>query len=339
MVLSLGELASYLDAEIHGDPEGKVRSISSLADANSDQVSFLASAKYLEQLKQTSAGAVILPAAVADQAPCSTLVVPDPYLAFARVTQLFDNRPKVVSVHPSAVVDPDATLGEGVSVAANAVIGKGACVGSHCEIGAGVVIGERASLGEACVIYPNVTIYHDVELGARVRVHSGSVLGSDGFGFAPHSGGWERIAQIGTLVIGDDVSIGSNTSIDRGALDNTVIADGVIIDNLVHMAHNVEIGTNSAIAGCVGIAGSTKIGSGCTMAGGVAVAGHLTICDGVHMTGMAMITNSIDVSGSYSSGTSFMPTSQWRRSVGRFKQLDSIAKRLQKLEKTQEGKA
>lgn len=339
MVLSLGELASYLDAEIQGDPDTRILGISSLLDASSEQVSFLASAKYLDQLKQTSAGAVIVPAKVAAEAPCPALVVPDPYLAFARVTQLFDNRPKVTSVHPSAVVDPSATLGEGVSIAANAVIGKDACIGSHSEIGAGVVIGERASLGEACVIYPNVTIYHDVELGARVRVHSGSVLGSDGFGFAPHAGGWERIAQIGTLIIGDDVSIGSNTSIDRGALDNTVIADGVIIDNLVHMAHNVEIGERTAVAGCVGIAGSTKIGAGCTMAGGVAIAGHLTICDGVHMTGMAMITNSIDVPGSYSSGTSFMSTSQWRRSVGRFKQLDSIAKRLQKLEKTQEGKA
>lgn len=340
MELSLAELAQQLGADLDGDPNYRVNGIESLESAEPSHIAFLASGKYQDQLLASQAGAVIVARDFAEQLSCHVLRVDDPYLSFARVSQLFDDRvPFNKGIHPSAAIDSSAVLGEGVCVGPNAVIGARAEIGDGCDIGAGAVVGHDAVLGCDCVIHANVTLYHKVQLGDRVRIQSGTVIGSDGFGFAPDSGRWERIAQLGKVILGDDVQIGSNTSIDRGALENTVIGDNVIIDNLVHIAHNVKIGSGSAIAGCVGIAGSTTIGKHCIFAGGVAIAGHLTICDGVQLNGMAMITNSIHEPGSYSSGTGFLPTSVWRRCVGRFKQLDSLAKRLQKLEKSQEGKA
>jgi UDP-3-O-[3-hydroxymyristoyl] glucosamine N-acyltransferase len=217
------------------------------------------------------------------------------------------------------------------------VIEAGAVIGPDVVLGAGVYVGQDSQLGAATRIYPHVAIYHDVHIGEYCIVHSQAVLGADGFGFAPGSDGWEKICQLGGVRIGDRVEIGACTTVDRGTLDHTVIADGAIIDNLVQIAHNCRIGRNTAIAGCAGLAGSTIIGDNCTLSGGVGVVGHLEICDNVHVTGMSMVTKSISEPGSYSSGTPLSATRDWKRNAVRFSQLESIQKRLVGLEKKRDS--
>jgi UDP-3-O-[3-hydroxymyristoyl] glucosamine N-acyltransferase len=340
MELSLAELARHLGAELRGDGDVMIRGVGSLHQSGEDQVSFIANSGYLVHLEETRAAAVIVTAAMADKAPCAALIVDDPYLCFARTTQIFDNRPRrEPGVHPTAVVDSSCRIGTDVYIGPNVVVGPGCVIGDSSEIWPGTVIGDNCIIGSSCVLNANVTLYHGVTLGNQVRVQSGTVIGGDGFGYAPNKGKWERIAQLGGVQIGDNVEIGANTCIDRGALGDTVIANNVILDNLIQIAHNVKIGEGTAIAGCVGIAGSTDVGKNCTLAGGVGLTGHIKITDGVHISGMSLVTNSILESGAYASGTSHMPVHEWRRSAARFKQLDSMAKRLQKLEKSQEGKA
>ena len=340
MELSLAEIAQHLGAELRGDGSVTIRGVGSLLQAGADQVSFLANSGYQSQLKDTGAAAVIITESLADQVPCAALIVKDPYLCFARTTQIFDNRPlRAPEVHPSAFVDESARLGADVYIGPKAVIGPRVVVGDRTEVGAGTVIGDDSQIGSDCVLNANITIYHGVTIGNHVRVQSGTVIGGDGFGYAPNKGKWERIAQLGGVQIGNYVEIGANTCIDRGALGDTIIEDHVILDNLIQIAHNVKVGEGTAMAGCVGIAGSTEIGRNCTLAGGVGLAGHLKLTDGVHISGMTLVTNSILEPGAYASGTSHMPVHEWRRSAARFKQLDSMAKRLQKLEKSQEGKA
>lgn len=337
MQLSLGELAHHLGATLRGDAGLMIRGVRTLKEAGSGDVSFLANPSYRSQLADTRASAVIVAADVADEVPGAALIVANPYLSFALVTQLFDNRPKPVgTVHPSAVVAASAQLGDNVTVGPNAVIGEHCVIGSGCEIGPGTVIGDHCVLGSDCLLHANVTLYHDVTLGERVRIHSGTVIGADGFGFAPDKGRWHKIAQLGGVRIGDDVEIGANTCIDRGALGDTVIGNHAILDNLIQIAHNVNIGDGTAIAACTGISGSTTIGKYCTLAGGVGIAGHLTLADGVHIAGMAMISSSITEAGAYSSATPQMPVKEWRKNAARFRHLDDIARRLQKLEKSQE---
>jgi len=340
MELTAASLAKHLGAELQGDTELVIRGVAALTAGASDQVSFLSDPNYRDSLATSEAGAVIVKAEFASEVRGTALIVDNPYLAFARTTQLFDNRPLGDGkVHPSAVIEDGVQLGAGVTVGPNAVIGKRTVIGDHTEIGAGCVVGDDCVIGDDCILNPNVTVYYQVTLGHRVRVQSGTVIGSDGFGYAPNQGRWERIAQLGSVRIGNDVEIGANTCIDRGALEDTIIEDNVILDNLIQLAHNCEVGEGTAMAGCAGIAGSTKIGKHCTIAGGAGLAGHLTLADGVHVMGMTLVTNSIDEPGAYASGTSHMPAKQWRRNAARFKQLDSIAKRLQKLEKSQEGNA
>jgi UDP-3-O-[3-hydroxymyristoyl] glucosamine N-acyltransferase len=340
MELSLSELASHLGAEVRGDGSTRIGGVAPLSSAGANDVTFIADPAYRKQLGTTLAAAVIVSPALVDDVSGAALVVDDAYLAFAKTTQLFDNRPcPPVGVHPRAIVEDGVVLGDGVTIGPGAVVGRNSRIGAGTEIGAGCVIGSDCIIGDDCLLNANVTLYYGISIGDRVRVQSGAVIGSDGFGFAPNKGKWERIAQLGSVRIGNNVEIGANTCIDRGALEDTVIEDDVILDNLIQIAHNVYVGQGSAMAGCVGIAGSTRIGKGCTLAGGVGLAGHLTLADGVHVMGMTLITNSIDEPGAYASGTSHMPAKQWRRSAARFKQLDSIAKRLQKLEKIQEGKA
>ncbi|MDO6682813.1 UDP-3-O-(3-hydroxymyristoyl)glucosamine N-acyltransferase [Oceanobacter sp. 5_MG-2023] len=340
MDLSLSELATYLGAEIRGDGSARVDGVAPLSSAGSSDVTFIADPAYRKQLDSTAAAAVIVGTNLADDVASAALVVEDAYLAFAKTTQLFDRRPRQPEgVHPRAIVEDGVVLGAGVRIGPGAVIGRNTHIGDGTEVGAGCVIGSDCRIGRDCLLFANVTLYYRVSIGDRVRVQSGAVIGSDGFGFAPNKGKWERIAQLGNVRIGNNVEIGANTCIDRGALEDTVIEDDVILDNLIQIAHNVHVGQGAAMAGCVGIAGSTHIGKGCTLAGGVGIAGHLTLADGVHALGMTLITNSIDEPGVYASGTSHMPAKQWRRSAARFKQLDSIAKRLQKLEKSQEGNA
>ena len=333
-MITLGELAQKFHLELSGDAQLSVSGLATLAGAGPDQVSFLSSKKYLSQLTETRAAAVIIHPDFVDQCPVATLVTDDPYLAFARLTAIFDQSPRAsAGVHPTAVVSAEAEVAASASIAANAVVEAGAVIGEGAVIGANVFIGADSRVGPDTLLNPGVVIYHDVWIGARCMVHGQSVLGSDGFGFAPGPEGWEKIHQLGGLRIGDDVEIGACTTIDRGALEHTVIEDGVIIDNQVHIAHNCRIGKNTAIAGCTGMAGSTIIGANCTLAGAIALVGHIEICDNVHITGMSMVTRSITEPGVYSSGVPMAPNREWRKNAVRFSQLESIHKRLVALEK------
>lgn len=331
---TLAGLADLLGLSFTGDGGRVLTGLATLAEAGPHELSFLANRKYLSQLSTTRAGAVIVPPGLAATSPADCLLSEEPYLAFARVSRLFDNAPKPApGVHPTATVSPDASLAADVSVGAQAVIEAGAVLASGVVIGAGAYIGHASQLGAGTRIYPAAVIYHDVHMGERCVIHSQAVLGADGFGFARGSEGWEKIAQLGGVRLGDRVEIGACTTVDRGALGNTVIEDGVIIDNQVQVGHNCRIGKNTAIAGCVGLSGSTIIGADCTLAGGVGVVGHVEICDGVHVTGMTMVTRSITAPGSYSSGTPMTSTRDWKRSAVRFGQLDALEQRLKTLEK------
>ncbi|MAD43762.1 MAG: UDP-3-O-(3-hydroxymyristoyl)glucosamine N-acyltransferase [Oceanospirillaceae bacterium] len=337
---TLAELASHIGAELRGEGSTQISGVNTLKDAGRSEVSFLANASYRSQLAQTQAAAVIVNPDAAADVSGAALVLANPYLGFAQVTQLFDNRPPVSpGIHPTAVIADTAEIGSNVSIGAHAVVGEHCQIGDDCEIGPGTVINAHCVLGQGCLLNANVTLCHDVVLGERVRIQSGAVIGGDGFGFAPDNGRWHRIAQLGGVRIGSDVEIGVNTCIDRGALGDTVIGNNVILDNLIQIGHNVQIGDGTAMAACTGVAGSTTIGKHCTIAGAVGIAGHLQLCDGVHIAAMALISKSITEPGAYASGTAQMPMQEWRRSATRFRQLDSIAKRLQQLEKGQKGKS
>jgi UDP-3-O-[3-hydroxymyristoyl] glucosamine N-acyltransferase len=333
-VITLGEVADRLGVECRGDRDRPLRGLATLTSAGADRLAFLANPKYRKYLSESRAGAVILSPALADGFSGDCLIAADPYLAYARASRLFDRAPRPVpGVDPTASVAASARLGADVAIGPFVVIGEdvdvgaGTVIGAHCSIGAG------SQLGAGCLLHARVTLYHDVSVGDGCILHSGVVLGGDGFGFAPSREGWVKIHQLGGVRVGRNVEIGANSTVDRGALDDTVISDGVIIDNQVQVAHNVRLGEGTAIAGCVGIAGSTTIGAHCTIAGGAGIAGHLTIADGVHVTAMALITRSIDRRGSYSSGTGTMETASWRRSAVRFSQLDELHRRVVELER------
>jgi UDP-3-O-[3-hydroxymyristoyl] glucosamine N-acyltransferase len=333
-VFSLGELADRLDLAFSGDGSRKLTGLASLQAAGPGDITFFSERKFLSQLAATRAGAVILAQDYVEEAPADCLISPNPYLTFARVSRLFDPSPRVEpGLHPTAVVAPDAQVHESASIAAQVVVESGARVGAGVSLGAGVYLGHNSLVGDGSHIHPQVVIYHDVHIGRDCIIHSQSVIGADGFGFAPGPEGWEKIVQSGGVRIGDRVEIGACTSVDRGTLEHTVIADGVIIDNQVQIAHNCRIGKNTAIAGCAGLAGSTIIGANCTLAGGVGVVGHVEICDNVHVTGMTMVTRSITRPGSYSSGTPMTATGEWKRNAVRFSQLDALQQRLANLEK------
>jgi UDP-3-O-[3-hydroxymyristoyl] glucosamine N-acyltransferase len=332
--MTLAEIAAKIGARVHGDPSKVIEGLATLGSASGRQLSFFVNPRYLNALKSTAAGAVLVKPEHLDDAPCDALVCDSPYMAFATLTALFVAVPDVADgVHPSAVVDPSAELGDGVVVGPRAVIGANVVVGKGTIIHPGSVIEANCSLGEDCVLYANVTLYHNVRIGDRVTLHSGCVIGADGFGFAPSREGWVKIHQLGGVDIGNDVEIGANTTVDRGALDDTCIGNGVIIDNQVQIAHNVVIGDGTAIAGCTGIAGSTTIGKGCTIAGGAAIAGHLTIADGVHITATTLVSKSLNEKNSYSSGTALEKTAKWKKNAARFNQLDDTVRRLNALEK------
>nr|MDT0253868.1 UDP-3-O-(3-hydroxymyristoyl)glucosamine N-acyltransferase [Endozoicomonas sp.] len=261
-------------------------------------------------------------------------ILDNPYLGYARLSSLFDpNRGGGAGIHPSAVVDETAVVDPSAAIGANVVVEAGVQIAAGVRIDSGTVVGHDSVLGVDVYLHRNVTVCHGVIIGDRTIIHSGAVIGGDGFGNAHSDGRWHKIAQIGGVVIGCDVEVGNNTCIDRGALGNTEIHDGVRLDNLIQIAHNVIIGENTAIAASVGISGSTTIGKNCTIAGAAGFAGHLTIADGTFISGMAMITRSITKSGSYSSGTGFMESRDWRKNVVRFRQLDDLARRIKQLEK------
>ena len=334
--ITLAELAEFLQAKLQANPETTVSGLAALDHAQPDQLSFLSSSKYRKSLDSTQAGCVLLTEDDAEgySGPC--LIVADPYLAYAKVSHWFDDKPVALTgIHPSAVVDATAQVHPEAKISAHAVIEACAVIGAGSYIGAGTVIGAHSVVGADCWIAPNVTIYHRVSMGDRVSIQSGAVIGGEGFGFANHQGQWHKIAQIGGVSIGHDVEIGANTTIDRGAIEDTVIGNGVKLDNQIQIAHNVQIGDHTAMAACVGISGSAKIGKHCMLAGGVGLVGHIEICDGVFISGMTMVTHSITEPGAYSSGTAMQPAKEWKKNAVRFRQLDDFAKRLRALEKKQ----
>ncbi|VXB63645.1 UDP-3-O-(3-hydroxymyristoyl)-glucosamine N-acyltransferase [Pseudomonas sp. 8AS] len=331
---TLGQLAERLGATLRGAADKPVRGLASLQDAGGDQLSFLANAQYRKFLAATEAAAVLLTPADAEGYAGDALLVANPYLAYAQLSHLFDRKPAAAAgVHPTAVVAADAQVDATASIGAYAVIESAARIAAGVTIGAHCVIGARSSIGENGWLAPRVTLYHDVHIGKRVVIQSGAVLGGEGFGFANEKGVWRKIAQIGGVTLGDDVEIGANTTIDRGALADTLIGNGVKLDNQIMIAHNVQVGDNTAMAGCVGISGSTKIGSNCMIAGGVGMVGHIEVCDNVFVTGMTMVTRSITEPGAYSSGTAMQTAADWKKSAARIRQLDDMARRLRDMEK------
>jgi UDP-3-O-[3-hydroxymyristoyl] glucosamine N-acyltransferase len=336
--IQLGQLAEFLGATLRGPAEKEITGLATLQEAGPGQVSFLANPQYRKFLATTHAAAVLLKPADAEGFAGDALLIADPYLAYARISHLFDPKPKAAAgIHPTAVVAEDAFVDAAASVGAYAVIESGARIAAGVTIGAHCFIGARSTIGEGGWLAPRVTLYHDVRIGQRVVIQSGAVLGGEGFGFANEKGVWQKIAQIGGVTIGDDVEIGVNTAIDRGAMDDTRIGNGVKLDNQIQIAHNVQVGDHTAMAACVGISGSAKIGKHCMLAGGVGLVGHIEICDGVFITGMTMVTRSITEPGSYSSGTAMQPAAEWRKSAARIRQLDDMARRLQQLEKIVEA--
>ncbi|MEH6528824.1 MAG: UDP-3-O-(3-hydroxymyristoyl)glucosamine N-acyltransferase [Porticoccus sp.] len=331
---SLSDIAAHIGAELQGDADCQIAGLNTLREAGPSELTFLSNQAYRQYLAETVAGAVILDADSASEYPGNRLVMDNPYLGYALASAMFDTSPvPQLGIHPSAVVAASTRIGDNVSVGPNAVLGENVVIGAGSLIGAGVVIGDGSVIGDNCRISANVSIYHGVTIGDQVTIHSGAVIGADGFGFAHSQGRWVKIYQLGGVVIGSRVEIGACTTIDRGALDDTVIEDGVIFDNHVQIAHNVHVGENTAMAGCSGISGSTVVGKNCIFAGQSGVVGHVTLCDGVHLTGGTIVTKSLTEPGSYSSGTAFSKSDDWRKNAVRFNQLDDLARRLRQLEK------
>lgn len=337
-VFTLGELAERLGATLSGPADKIVSGLATLQDAGPEHLSFLANSQYRKFLASTQAGAVLLTEADAQGYDGNALVVSNPYLAYAELSHLFDRKPRALpGVHPTALIADGAQVDPSASIGAYAVIEAGAQIAANVTVGAQSFVGARSVIGEGGWLAPRVTLYHDVRIGKRVVIQSGAVIGGEGFGFANEKGVWQKIAQIGGVSIGDDVEIGANTTVDRGALSDTLIGNGVKLDNQIMIAHNVQIGDNTAMAGCCGISGSTKIGKNCMIAGGVGMVGHIEVCDNVFVTGMTMVTRNITEPGSYSSGTAMQPAGEWRKSAARIRQLDDMARRLQQLEKQLEA--
>jgi len=332
---TIKELALELGADIQGDETLVITSVATLENAGAGQLSFLANSKYRAQLESTQASAVLISPKEVDGYSGNAIILSDPYVGFARVSQLLDTTPKAaVGIHPSAIIHPTAKLGEDVALGANVVIGENVILGERVQIGAGSVVGQDSILGSGTRLWANVTIYHDVHLGQDCIIHSGAVIGSDGFGYANERGQWIKIPQIGGVRVGDRVEIGASTTVDRGAIEHTEIHDGVILDNQVQIAHNDVIGENTAIAGNSTIAGSTRIGKYCIIGGNSAVAGHLSVADGTHISGATNVTSIIRERGVYSSATIAMDNKLWRRNTVRFRQLDELFQRVKKLEKS-----
>jgi UDP-3-O-[3-hydroxymyristoyl] glucosamine N-acyltransferase len=331
------DLADRFGLQVHGDPSTVIHGVATLAHAGPGQLTFLANPRYRAQLAESRAAIVVLRADDAEAAPGTALVAKDPYTTFAKIGALFETVPlREPGIHPSAVIDPSAQVAASAHVGPFVSIGARSVVGENCIIGAGSIIGEDCSLDTGCELIARVTLVTRVRLGKRVRIHPGAVLGADGFGLAMDGGHWIKVPQLGGVRIGDDCEIGANTCVDRGALEDTVLEEDVRLDNLVQIAHNCHIGAHSAIAGCTGIAGSARIGRYCLLGGAVGVVGHLEICDHVVVTGKSVVRNSITEPGEYSSGTPLTDNRTWRKNAARFKQLDSLARRVLAVSKEKE---
>lgn len=331
---ALGELAKALELELRGDPGRPIERLATLESATANDLGFVSEKKHLPKLADTLAAAVILhPDWVASWSGCA-LLSHTPYVAFAQASRIFDNHPPASGqIHPNAYVADTARLGIGVSVDAGACVETDVVLGERVWIGAGAYIGHGTQIGANTVIKPNAVICHQVSIGERCTIHPNTTIGADGFGFALSAEGWVKIEQLASVIIGNDVEIGANSAVDRGALEDTVVEDGVIIDNMVQIGHGARIGSRTAIASQAGISGSTRIGARCVIAGQVGIAGHLTIVDDVHIGGQGRVASSVKEPGHYSSGTPIQPLRAWLRSASRFTQLDQMARRLAELEK------
>ena len=331
---TLAELADKLGASLKGDAGKVVTGLNTLQEASESELAFLANPAYSRYLETCGAAAVILSPASAETYAGNALVLDNPYLGYAQASHLFEtDKGQPAGIAESAVVSSNAQVHETAAIGENVVIEACAVIEAGVRIDAGAVIGHDSVISKDAHICRNVTVCHGVFIGQRTIIHANAVIGADGFGNAHADGQWHKIAQIGGVIIGDDVEIGSCTCIDRGALGDTVIKSGARLDNLIQIAHNVVIGENTAIAANVGISGSTVIGKNCTIAGAAGLAGHITIADNVHLGGMAMVTKSVTRPGAYASGTGLMEAGEWRRNAVRFRKLDDIARRIRLLEK------
>ena len=334
----IDELARRFGLEACGDASRVIHGVAPLGRAGADQLAFLANPRYAAELAHTGAGVVVLHAEHAEASPVPVLVARDPYLAYARIAALFETLPAATpGIHPSAVVaadarvDATASIGPGCVIEAGAIVAAGAVLGPHCVVGTGCTIGAKSRLGA------HVTLVTRVTLGKRVLIHAGAVLGADGFGIARGEDGWVKVPQLGGVRIGDDCEIGANTTVDRGALEDTVLEEDVRLDNQIQIAHNVHIGAHTALAGCAAVAGSARIGRNCLIGGSAGVLGHLEVADGVTITAMTLVTHSIREPGVYSSGAPIEENRAWRRNAARMRQLDAMARRIAALEKQVEN--
>jgi UDP-3-O-[3-hydroxymyristoyl] glucosamine N-acyltransferase len=334
MAATLGQLAAQFGCELVGDPRIVVNRVGTLATAAPDAVTFLANSLYRAQLKSTRAAAVILGPRDRDGCPVACLVHAEPYLAYARIAAaLHPPQSAVPGVHTSAVVAASARVAASAQIDAHSVVGSDCTIADETVVGAGCVLGANVAIGKGTRIGPRATVLDGVRIGARCIVHPGAVIGADGFGFAPDRGTWQKIPQVGSVVIGDDVEIGANTTIDRGAIEDTVIEDGVKLDNLVQIAHNVRIGAHTIMAAMSGVAGSTKVGKRCMIGGGVVMINSLTICDDVMFTFRSVVTRSVDEPGTYSGHLPAEEAALWRKNAARFRKLDALADRLIEVER------
>ena len=333
-VMTIAKIAQHIGGKVQGEGTQKVTEMANLLTAKSHQLSFLSNSKYIKDLATTQAGAVILREQDAQTFSGNAIIVSDPYVGFAKAAQLLDNTPVQKSgIAATAVIDPSAHIGHNVSVGEGAVIAANAHIGDNSVVGANCFIGEQAILGNGVKLRANVTIYHRVELRDNVSIHSGTVIGCDGFGYANDKGTWIKIPQTGTVIVGEGTEIGANSTVDRGALDNTIIGANCIIDNIVHIAHNVEIGDHTCICANTGIAGSTTIGKYVVIAGQSGINGHITIADKVQITAMSMVTKSIKEAGVYSSGIPAAPNKEWQRNTVQLRQIGKLIERVKALEK------
>lgn len=333
MGLSLNEIVAQLGGEIVGNGLTRVRGIGTLAQASVNEITFLANPIYRDQLSVTQAGAVILSPHDAVLTDLPRIVTENPYAYFARAAALFQPHGKALpGVHETATVAPGACVAESAFIGPHVSIGTGAKIGERTIVHSNVSIGENASIGADCIVYSNCVVYHDCEILDRVIIHSGAVIGADGFGFAFDADRWIKVPQVGRVLIEDDVEIGANTTIDRGAIEDTVIETGVKLDNQIQIGHNVRVGAHSVIAGCAAIAGSTTIGRHCRIGGGVGIVGHVEVCDGVTVTARTLVTKSIRQAGVYSGGLPVMGNREWLKATAHIKRLEQLFDRIHQLE-------
>ena len=329
----LGEIVAKLGGELIGASDTEIRRMATLESAGPGDLAFVTNAKFLPQLRDTRASAVILPRGQESATRLPRILCDNPYAYYARAAQLLStDEPPAPGIHPLAAIEEGAEVAASATVGPFCLVGRGARVGERVVIGPGCAIGAGAQIGEDGRLGPSVTVYPRSVIGKRALIHAGAVIGADGFGLAPEAGRWIKIPQTGRVVIGDDVEIGANTTIDRGALDDTVIEDGVKLDNQIQIGHNVRIGAHTAMAACAGVAGSTRIGRHCAIGGAARIMGHIEIADNVTVTATSFVTKSIKIAGTYTAVLPAEPGREWARTIAHLRSLERLSKRVRELE-------